>query len=118
MTRSHNEGEQHSRIKGNHNEEGLDSQINRRTRASEENSSRMESELLNMRREMDKLRSALKEKALENLDEMIRRMDSTFTIEVLNCPLQPKFRLPQFKLYDSSKDSLDHIESFKTLMHL
>lgn len=94
MTRSHNDEEQHPRIEGNHNEEGLDSQINRITRASEENLSRMESELYNMRREMDKLRSAVKEKTLENLDKMIRRMDSTFTIEVLNCPLPPKFHLP------------------------
>ena len=33
-------------------------------RASEENSSRMESKLLNMRREIDELRNAIKDKAI------------------------------------------------------
>jgi len=67
---------------------------------------------------MDKLRSAMKEKAMENLDGMIQRTNSPFTTEVLNRPLPPKFRFPQLKSYDGSKDPLDHIESFKTLMHL
>ena len=52
------------------------------------------------------------------MDGMIRRMDSQFTTKVLNCPFPPKFRLPQLELYDGSKDPLDHIESFKTLMLL
>ena len=45
--------------------------MNRRMRTLEENSSKMESELHNMRREMDKLRNAVKDKAMENLDGMI-----------------------------------------------
>ena len=45
-------------------------------------------------------------------------MDSPFTTDVLNCPLPPKFRLPQLESYDGSKDPLDHIESFKTLILL
>jgi len=79
----------------------------RRTRASEENSSRM-----------DELKSAMKGKVMENLDGMIRRIDSPFTTEVLNRPLLAKFCLPQLESYDGSMDPLDHIESFKTLMHL
>ena len=71
-----------------------------------------------MRREMDELRSAVKEKARENLDGMIRGTDSPFTTEVLNRPLPPKVHLPQLESCDGSKDFLDHIESFKTLMHL
>ena len=67
---------------------------------------------------MDELRRATKGKAVENLDGMIRRTDSLFTTKVLNRPLPPKFRLPQLESYDDSKDPLDHIESFKTLMHL
>ena len=35
----------------------------------EENSSTMESELHNMKREMEKLRNVLKDRAMENLDE-------------------------------------------------
>ena len=49
---------------------------------------------------------------------MIRRTDSPFIIEVLNRPLPPKFHLPQLESYDGSKDPLDHIESFKTLILL
>ena len=45
-------------------------------------------------------------------------MDSPFTTEVLNYPLPRKFRLPQLESYDGSKDPLDHIESFKTLILL
>ena len=52
------------------------------------------------------------------MDGMIRRTNSLFTTEVLNCPLLPKFHLPQLESYDGSKDPLDHIESFKTLMLL
>ena len=60
----------------------------------------------------------MKDKGWENLDEMIRRMDTPFTTEVLNHPLPLKFRLPQLESYDGSKDPLDHIESFKTLILL
>ena len=78
----------------------------------------MENELCNMRKEMDELNSVMKDKGGENLDVMIRRTDSPFTNEVLNRPLPPKFYLPQLESYDSSKDPLDHIKSFKTLMLL
>ena len=67
---------------------------------------------------MDELKSAMKDKGGENLDGMIRRMDSPFITEVLNRPLPPKFCLPQLESYDDSKDPYDHIESFKTLMLL
>ena len=70
-TKNQNEEEQPRRIEGNNNEEELDSQINRRIRTSEENSSKMENELCNMRREMDKLSNAMKDRAMENLDRMI-----------------------------------------------
>ena len=63
--------EERQRIKGNHNEEGSDSQANKRTRASKENLSRMERELRNMRREMDDLKSVVKDKAVKNLVGMI-----------------------------------------------
>lgn len=88
-----NEEEQPRRSEGNNNEES-DSQINRTTRVSEEYSSRMESELRNIRRDMDELKSAVKDKTMENLDGMFRRTNLPFTIEVLNPPLLLKFLLP------------------------
>ena len=78
----------------------------------------MENELRNIRKEMDELKSAMKDKGGENLDEMIWRRDSPFTTEVLNRPFLSKFRLPQLESYDGFKDPLDHIKSFKTLMLL
>ena len=71
-----------------------------------------------MSKEIEELKNASKDKGEENLDGIIQRMNSPFTNEVLNRPLPPKFRLPQLESYDGSKDPLDHIESFKTLMLL
>ena len=39
--------------------------------------------LRDMRKEMDELRNAMREKTNQNLDEMVRRMDSPFTTKVL-----------------------------------
>ena len=83
-----------------------------------ENSYKMEEELHDMRKKIYKLRSAVKEKSAVNLDCMIKRTDSPFTTEVLNCLLPPKFRLLELKSFDGQKDPLDHIEAFKTHMHL
>ena len=93
IVKNQNEEEQLRRLEGHNNEEESNSQANRRDRISRKDSSQIENELRNMRKEMDELRSAMKDKGGENLDGMIRRMDSPFTIEVLNRPLPPKFRL-------------------------
>ena len=103
---------------GNRNEEESNSQANRRNRTSREDSTRVENELRNIRKDMDDLKSAMKDKGGKNLDGMIRRTDSPFTTEVLNRPLPPKFCLPRLESYDDSKDPFDHIESFKMLMLL
>ena len=76
------------------NEEESNSQANRRDKTSGKDSTRVENELHNIRKEMDELKNAMKDKSGENLDEMIRRTDSPFTTEVLNHSLPPKFRLP------------------------
>ena len=88
----------------NQNEEESNSQANKRDKTLGEDSTRVENELRNMRKEMDKLKSAMKDKGGENLDGMIWRTDSPFTNEVLNFPLPPKFCLPQLESHDSSKD--------------
>ena len=106
------------KIEGNHNKEGSDSQANRRIKTAKVNSSRMKSMLHNIRREMDELRNAVKDRVIENLDGVIQRMDSPFTTKVLKRPLPPKFRIPQLESFDGSRDPLDHIESFKTSMLL
>ena len=59
------------RIGENQNEDELNSQANRRDRTSGEDSTMMENKLRNMRKEMDELKSAMKDKGRENLDGMI-----------------------------------------------
>ena len=47
-----------------------------------------------MRKEMDELRNAIKEKIDWSLDRMVKATDSPFTTAVLECPMTSKFRLP------------------------
>ena len=72
----------------------------------------------NMGKELDEVKNAMKGKTVINLDGMIKRTDSPFTARVLEYPLPPKFRLPQLEVYDGTKDPLDHIGSFKTILNL
>ena len=71
-----------------------------------------------MRREMDELRNATKEKTDWSLDRMVRMTDSPFTLAVLKCPMPLKFRLPQLELFDGLKDPPDHLNTFKTTLGL
>ena len=72
----------------------------------------------NMRKELDEVKNAMKGKTAINLDGMIKRTDSPFTTSVLECPLPPKFCLPQLEVYDGTNDPLDHIGAFKTILSL
>ena len=71
--------------------------------------------LRSMMREIDELKDEEKKK---NLDGMVKRIDSPFTLKVLECPLPPKFRLLQLESYDGLKDPLDHITTFKMTLSL
>ena len=53
-----------------------------------------------------------------DLDDLVNRTDSSFTTSVNFFPLPHKFRMPHIDSYDGVKDPLDHLETFKTLMHL
>ena len=61
--------------------------------------------------------NALKGRVSSDLDDLVNRIDSPFTIPVNSCPLPQKFQMPQIESYDGVKDPLDHLETFKTLMH-
>ncbi|XP_050281744.1 uncharacterized protein LOC126722643 [Quercus robur] len=71
-----------------------------------------------MRKEMDELRSAIKEKTDRSVDKMVRATDSPFTAAVLECPVPSKFRLPQLEPFDGLKDPQDHLNTFKTTLGL
>ena len=72
----------------------------------------------NMRKELDEVKNAMKGKTAINLDGNIKRTDSPFIASILECPLPPKFHLPQLEVYDGIKDPLDHIGAFKTILNL
>ena len=50
--------------------------------------------LREMRKEMDELRSAIREKTERSVDRLVRATDSPFTATILGCPIPSKFRLP------------------------
>ena len=74
--------------------------------------------LWEMRKEMEELRSAIKEKTKWSVDRLVRATDSPFTTAVLECPVSSKFRLPPFKSFDGLKDPQDHLNTFKMTLGL
>ena len=71
-----------------------------------------------MKKQMEVMMNALKGRVSSDFDDLVNRTDSPFTIQVNSCPLPQKFRMPQVESYDRVKDPLDHLETFKTMMHL
>ena len=78
----------------------------------------MVAEMQMMKERMDFMMNTLRGRVSNNLDKLVHRTDSPFTALVTSFPLPPKFCMPQVEAYDGSKDPLDHLESFKTLVHL
>ncbi|XP_075654740.1 uncharacterized protein LOC142624894 [Castanea sativa] len=71
-----------------------------------------------MKERMDLMMNTLRGRVSSDLDDLVHRTDSPFTVSITSFPFPLKFRMPQVENYDGSKDPLDHLESFKTLMHL
>uniref|UniRef100_A0A2N9EHL8 RNase H type-1 domain-containing protein n=1 Tax=Fagus sylvatica TaxID=28930 RepID=A0A2N9EHL8_FAGSY len=89
------------------------------TRMSVENSAaKWEQEINMMRVQMGEMKNEFKGRAAKNLDDLVHRTDSPFTAAVISFPLPSKFRMPSLETFDRSKDPLDHLESFKTMMCL
>ena len=61
--------------------------------------------------------NALKGRVSSDLDDLVNRTDSPFTATVNSFPLPNKFCMLHIDNYDRVKDPLDHLETFKTLMH-
>ena len=75
-------------------------------------------EMQAMKEQTEVMMNALKGRVSSDLDDLVNRTDSPFTAPVNSCPLPQKFRMPQVESYDGVKDPLDHLETFKTMMHL
>ena len=71
-----------------------------------------------MKEQMKVMMSTFKGRVSSDLDDLVNQTNSPFTASVNSFPLPSKFRMPQIDSYDGVKDPLDHLETFKTLMHL
>ena len=71
-----------------------------------------------MKEWMDFMMNALKGWMLSDLDELVHWTNLPFSAPVTSFPFPLKFHMPQVEAYNGSKDPLDHLDSFKTLMHL
>ena len=74
-------------------------------------------EMQMMKEQMDLIMNALRGRVSSDLDNLVHQIDSPFNTFINSFPLPPKFRISQVENYDGNKDPLDHLESFKTLMH-
>ena len=74
-------------------------------------------EMQAMKEQMEVMMNALKGRVSSDLDDLVNKTDLPFTIPVNSCPLPQKFRMPQIESYDGINDPLDHLKTFKTLMH-
>ena len=75
-------------------------------------------EMQMMKERMDFMMNSLKGQVSNNLDDLVHQTNSLFTTSVNSFHLPQKFRMPQIESYNGAKDPLDHLETFKTLMHL
>ena len=71
-----------------------------------------------MKEQMDFMVNAFRGRVSSDLNELVHRTNSPFMASVTSFPFPLKFRIKQVESYDRSKKPLDHLESFKTLMHL
>ena len=109
--------QEENRSKGNLEDEGDSHRRSdyRRPTTLDEQSSDL---LQEIKKEMDELRNAIKEKTDQSGDRMVRATDSRFTAAVLKCPVPSKFQLPQLEPFDGLKDPQDHLNTFKTTLGL
>lgn len=107
-----------ARIKVNRNEDKENNHRRDGSRRMDPSDGTSNDLLKSIRKEIDELKNAMKEKMDKNLDGMVKRTNSSFTTKVLECPLPPKLCLPQLKSFDGLKDPLDHITTFKMTLGL
>ena len=75
-------------------------------------------EMQAIKEQMEVMMNALKGRVSSDLNNLVNKTDSSFTISINSFPLPQKFCMPQIESYDGVKDPVDYLETFKTLMHL
>uniref|UniRef100_A0A2N9GFR2 Uncharacterized protein n=1 Tax=Fagus sylvatica TaxID=28930 RepID=A0A2N9GFR2_FAGSY len=113
LTRQNQEQQQEQRQEQEGETKGENTRI-----TMEDSSAKWEQEIKAMRAQMGEMKDKFKGRAAKNIDDLVQRTDSPFTKTVISFPLPSKFRMPSLEIFDGSKDPLDHLESFKTVMCL
>jgi hypothetical protein len=67
---------------------------------------------------LDGVMEALNRKTLTAVGELVQMMNVPFSPRIMGFPLPPKFKMPQLEIFDGTKDPLDHLKTYKALMHL
>lgn len=66
-----------------------------------------------LRHLMDKYeKMATKMGTSSSIENLLNNTDLPYSIKKMMVPLLSKFKVPQMKLYDGSKDSVKHLETF------
>ena len=68
--------------------------------------------------ELSHMNEVVKGRAPDSMDTLVQQTESPFTAEVLHYPLLAKFRMPQIKAFDGTKDPVDHLNTYKNQMEL
>ena len=64
------------------------------------------------------MKEAVKGRAPVSMDALVQQTESPFTAGVLHFPLPAKFRMPHIKTFDGTKDTIDHLNTYKNQMEL
>ena len=64
------------------------------------------------------MKEAVKGRAPVSMDDPVQQTESPFIAGVLHFPFLKKFRMPQIKTFDGTKDPIDHLNTYKNQMEL
>ena len=64
------------------------------------------------------MKEVVQGRTLVSMDALVQQTESPFTVGVLHFPLMKKFRMPQIKAFDVTKDPVDHLNTYKNQMEL
>ena len=64
------------------------------------------------------MKEAVKGRASVSMDALVQQTESPFTTGVLHFPFPVKFKMPQIKTFDGTKDPIDHLNTYKNQIEL
>ena len=66
-----------------------------------------------LQQELSRVKEVVKGHAPDTTDTLVQQTESPYTAEVLHFPLPAKFRIPQVEAFDSTRDPVDHLNTYK-----